>query len=328
MILNLKWLDPLPLLIAVIFSVAFFTVLERKILASMQRRRGPNIVGIYGLLQAFGDGFKLLAKETIFPSYINFKIFFGAPIITFALSLAAWAFIPLDKHVVISDISLGILFLFAISSLGVYGIILSGWSSNSKYSLIGGLRASAQMISYEVSMALTLMPPLMISGSLSLDSIVYMQQKICYFCFPFFPSCILFFICILAETNRVPFDLPEAESELVSGFNVEYSSVIFTLFFLAEYANILLMSSIWVLVFFGGWLPIISIFGFIPGWFWFIFKVMLVLGLYIWIRATLPRYRFDQLISLGWKVILPLSFGFLLLSILLFFIFQISIYFF
>jgi len=260
--LNVFWIKLLPIILPVILSVAFFTVFERKVLAAMQRRRGPNVVGLYGLLQAFADGLKLLAKETIIPSSVNNIIFLLAPIITFTLSLLGWAIMPFAKNIVISDASLGILIIFAISSLGVYGIIMSGWSSNSKYAFLGGLRSSAQMISYEVSIGLLIMPVLLFSGTANLSGIVQAQENI-YFCFPLFPSCFLFFVSILAETNRLPFDLPEAESELVSGFNVEYSSVIFTLFFLAEYSSIILMSALFVLLFFGGWLPILDIFFFI-----------------------------------------------------------------
>lgn len=298
----------LPIILPVILSIAFFTVFERKVLAAMQRRRGPNMVGIFGLLQAIADAAKLLSKETIIPLSSNTIIFIVAPIITYIISFLTWCIIPFDNYIVISDINLGILFLFAMSSLGVYGIIMSGWSSNSKYAFLGSLRSAAQLISYEVSMGLTIMPVLTLAGSTNLSAIILSQVDI-YFIIPLFPSFILFFISILAETNRVPFDLPEAESELVSGYNVEYSSIGFTFFFLAEYSNIILMSSLTVILFLGGWLPIFG-FGwitFIPGWFWFSLKLVFVGFIFIWIRGTLPRYRYDQLMHLGWKVILPLS---------------------
>lgn len=318
-LLNIDWIKLLPILLPVILSVAFFTVFERKVLAAMQRRRGPNVVGLYGLLQAFADGLKLLAKETNIPSSANLFIFILAPIFTFMLSLLGWSIMPFSSNIVVADIPLGMLVVFAISSLGVYGIILSGWASNSKYAFLGGLRSSAQMISYEVSIGLLVMPVIFLAGTANLSGIV-LAQKYLYFCFPLFPSCILFFISILAETNRLPFDLPEAESELVSGFNVEYSSVTFTLFFLAEYSSIILMSSLYVVLFFGGWLPFLNlnILYWIPGWVWFSFKVILIMFLYVWVRATLPRYRFDQLMSLGWKVILPLSLGFFMFTVSLF----------
>jgi NADH-quinone oxidoreductase subunit H len=305
---EISFLKGLPIFIPLLVSIAFFTVLERKILAAIQRRRGPNVVGIYGALQAFADGFKLLSKETLIPLLANKVIFILAPIITFLLALLNWSSLPVDLSIVISDISLGVLFIFAISSLGVYGIVMSGWASNSKYAFLGGLRSAAQLISYEVSMGLIIMPILLICGTANLTSIVIMQSSI-YFFFPLLPSLFLFFISILAETNRVPFDLPEAESELVSGYNVEYSAVGFVLFFLAEYSNILLMSSLLVCLFLGGWLPLFDFWFFfwIPGWFWFYFKLFFIIFSFIWARGTLPRYRYDQLMSLGWKVIMPLS---------------------
>lgn len=265
-------------------------------------------MGIYGLLQAFADGIKLVLKETVIPSTANSLIFILSPVLTFALSLSGWSVMPFSQNIVIADIPLGVLLLFCISSLGVYGVIMSGWSSNSKYAFLGALRSSAQMISYEVSMGLVIMPVLLLAGTTNLSGIV-MAQLGCYFCFPLFCSSILFFICILAETNRLPFDLPEAESELVSGYNVEYSSITFALFFLAEYSSIILMSSLFVVLFYGGWLPFLNIglISWIPGWIWFSFKVVFIMFAFIWVRATLPRYRFDQLLYLGWKVILPLA---------------------
>lgn len=271
----------------------------------MQRRRGPNVVGIFGLLQAIADAVKLLSKETVLPFMSNSFIFMAAPVITFVLSLLNWGVIPLSAGVVLADINVGILYVLALSSLGVYSLILAGWSSNSKYAFLGSLRSAAQLISYEVSMGLIIMPVLLFANSANLSAIVYAQDSV-FFVVPLLPSAVLFFISILAETNRVPFDLPEAESELVSGYNVEYSAVSFVFFFLAEYANIILMCSLMVILFFGGWLPLVPIYCF-PGWFWFVFKVLFFIFLFIWMRANLPRYRYDQLMTLGWKYILPLA---------------------
>src|SRR6202000_2461618 len=272
----------LPIILPILLSVAFFTVLERKILASMQRRRGPNIVGIYGLLQAIADALKLLSKETLIPSNSNFFLFILSPIFTFVISMLCWSLIPFDFNIVISDLNLGILFLFAFSSLGVYGIIVSGWSSNSKYAFLGSLRSSAQFISYEISMGLLLIPIILFSQTLNISEIVLAQVDI-FNIIPLFPFFILFLITGLAETNRVPFDLPEAESELVSGYNVEYSSIGFTFFFLAEYSNIILMSSIIVILFLGGWLPLFNIFIF--KWFytsfWFALKLLLIMFFFV-----------------------------------------------
>jgi NADH-quinone oxidoreductase subunit H len=318
------WIKCLPILLPLILSVAFFTLFERKVLAAMQRRRGPNVVGVYGLLQAFADGIKLVLKETIVPSTANLLIFIFSPIITFALSLTGWSVMPFSQGIVIADIPLGILVLFCISSLGVYGVIMSGWASNSKYAFLGALRSSAQMISYEVSMGLLIMPVLFLAGTANLSGVVLAQQNM-YFIVPLYPAAILFFVCILAETNRLPFDLPEAESELVSGYNVEYSSITFALFFLAEYSSIILMSSLFVVLFLGGWLPplAIAVFQWIPGWIWFSLKVVFLMFGFIWVRATLPRYRFDQLLALGWKVILPLALVFFLLTPTLIWFFEI-----
>jgi len=319
---DLDWLHFLIFFLPLILAVAFFTVFERKLLAAMQRRRGPNVVGIFGSLQAFADAFKLLAKETVIPVSSNFIIFVIAPISTLLFSFFSWAVIPVQDMVVLADLNIGIMFLFAVSSLGVYGIIMAGWSSNSKYAFLGSLRSAAQLISYEVSMGLVVMPVLLFSQSLNLSVIVEMQSSL-FFCIGLFPSLFLFFISALAETNRVPFDLPEAESELVSGYNVEYSSAGFVFFFLAEYLNIVLMSTLLVILFFGGWLPCVGwfIFCWVPSFFWFALKVVFVIFCFIWIRATLPRYRYDQLMSLGWKVILPLSLGLLFLSVFFLYIF-------
>lgn len=326
-LIDIDWLKFLPIILPLILSIAFFTLFERKVLGAMQRRRGPNVVGIYGLLQAFADGFKLIAKETIIPSSSNYVIFLLSPILTFALSLVGWAIMPFSKNIVIADINLGVIMIFAISSLGVYGVIMSGWASNSKYAFLGALRSSAQMISYEVSMGLLIMPVILLSGTANLSGIV-LAQKTMWNVIPLFPSFLLFFVSILAETNRLPFDLPEAESELVSGYNVEYSSMTFAFFFLAEYSSIILMCSLLVILFLGGWMPILNwwVFLLIPGWLWFATKVVFIMFVFIWVRATLPRYRFDQLMGLGWKTILPLSLGFLFLTISFFLIFNAIIY--
>ena len=293
-VLDISLLKALPIILPILLAVAFFTVLERKVLAAMQRRRGPNVVGIYGLLQAIADAVKLLSKETLVPASSNLYIFLISPIFTFFISMLCWSLIPFDFNIVISDVNLGILFLFAFSSLGVYGIIMSGWSSNSKYSFLGSLRSSAQFISYEISMGLLLVPIILISESFNISKIV-LSQSVIWYCITFFPFFLLFLITALAETNRVPFDLPEAESELVSGYNVEYSSIGFTFFFLAEYSNIILMSSIIVILFLGGWLlPFHTYLNFLDGGFFFSLKLLFIMFFFVWIRATLPRYRYDH----------------------------------
>ena len=298
----------LGIIIPLLIAVAYLTLAERKVMASMQRRKGPNVVGLFGLLQPLADGLKLLVKEPVLPSNANTVLFAAAPIITFLLSLISWAVIPFGYGLVLSDLNVGILYVFAISSLGVYGIILAGWASNSKYAFLGALRSAAQMVSYEVSIGLIIITVLLCVGSLNMSEIVMAQTNMWYG-LPLFPLLVLFFISALAETNRAPFDLPEAEAELVAGYNVEYSSMGFALFFLGEYANMILMSSICSILFLGGWLtPInISLFHWIPSGFWFGLKISFFLFLFIWVRAAFPRYRYDQLMRLGWKVFLPLS---------------------
>lgn len=298
----------LGIIVPLLIGVAYLTLAERKVMASMQRRKGPNVVGTFGLLQPLADGLKLLVKEPVLPSNANSILFAMAPILTFLLSLLSWAVIPFGYGIVLADLNVGLLYTFAISSLGVYGIILAGWSSNSKYAFLGALRSAAQMVSYEVSIGLILITILLCAGSLNITEIVMAQSKIWYG-IPLFPLLILFFISALAETNRAPFDLPEAEAELVAGYNVEYSSMGFALFFLGEYANMILMSTLCSLLFLGGWLPPLNIalFYWIPGGFWLGIKICFFLFLFIWVRAAFPRYRYDQLMRLGWKVFLPLS---------------------
>jgi NADH-quinone oxidoreductase subunit H len=298
----------LAVIVPVLVLVAFLTLAERKVIAAIQLRKGPNVVGPFGLLQPFADGLKLLVKETIIPAGANPVVFIIAPIITFLLSLVAWAVIPFDFGVVISDINVGVLYLFAISSLGVYGIIMAGWASNSKYAFLGALRSAAQMVSYEVSIGFVIITVLLCVGSLNLTQIV-MAQKTVWFAIPLFPMFVIFFISALAETNRSPFDLPEGESEIVAGYFVEYSSMSFALFFLGEYSAMILMSAMTSLLFLGGWLPPFDIapFNWIPGPIWFAGKIAFCLFVFLWVRATLPRYRYDQLMRLGWKVFLPFS---------------------
>ncbi|MGI9498673.1 MAG: NADH-quinone oxidoreductase subunit NuoH [Geminicoccaceae bacterium] len=291
------------ILIPLLLSVAYLTYAERKVIGAMQLRQGPM-----GLLQPIADAVKLLVKETILPTGANKVVFILAPVITFTLAMIGWAVIPFGDGLVIADINVGILYLFAISSLGVYGILMAGWASNSRYAFLGALRSAAQMVSYEIAIGLIIINVLITAGSLNLSEIVRAQEGLWYF-IPHFPMFMIFIASILAETNRHPFDLPEAEAELVAGYNVEYSSMGFALFFLGEYANMILMSAIAVILFLGGWLPPIDMapVNWIPGPVWLILKICFVLFIFIWARATLPRYRYDQLMRLGWKVFLPLS---------------------
>ena len=304
-LLILTFAEALALLVPLLIGVAYLTYAERKVLAAMQLRKGPNVVGPFGLLQPFADALKMIMKETIIPAGANRLLFLMAPMLTFGLAMIAWAVIPVNAGWAIADINVGILYLFAISSLGVYGIIIAGWASNSKYAFLGALRSAAQMVSYEVSMGFVLVSVLLCVGSLNLTDIVLAQRHV-WFCLPLFPMFIVFFVSALAETNRSPFDLPEGESEIVAGFFVEYSAMAFALFFLGEYANMILMSGMTTILFLGGWL---GPFGILPqlGVLWFILKICFCLFVFLWVRATFPRYRYDQLMRLGWKVFLPLS---------------------
>jgi NADH-quinone oxidoreductase subunit H len=293
---------------AVLGGVAYLTYAERKVMGAMQRRQGPMTVGPFGLLQPIADGIKLLSKETIVPTQSNKPVFIIAPMLLFMLALVSWVVIPVDAKLVLADINVGILYLFAISSMGVYGIIMAGWASNSKYAFLGAMRSASQMISYEVSMGLIMVNVLLVTGSLNLSEIVLAERPL-WIQALLFPMFIVFLISILAETNRAPFDLPEGESEITGGFMVEYSSMSFALFFLGEYANMILMSAITTVLFLGGWLPPFGIesLAIVPGVIWFVLKTCGVLFVFLWARATLPRYRYDQLMRLGWKIFLPLT---------------------
>jgi NADH-quinone oxidoreductase subunit H len=303
------------IIVPLLLCVAYLTYAERKVMAAVQIRRGPNVVGPWGLLQPLADGVKLVFKETIIPTTANRVVFMIAPMITFVLALVAWAVIPFDAGVVLANINVGVLYLFAISSLGVYGVIMAGWASNSKYPFLGALRSAAQMVSYEVSIGFVIITVLLAAHSLNLSAIIESQRGDSGYFWNWYafgmlaPMAVIFFISALAETNRVPFDLPEGESELVAGFFAEYSSMSFGLFFLGEYANIILMSTTTSLFFLGGWLPPFPFvpFTWIPGWIWFLLKVLFVVFLFLLVRATFPRYRYDQLMRLGWKVFLPFS---------------------
>jgi len=301
------------IIIPLLISVAYFTLAERKVMGAIQRRRGPNLIGIFGLLQPLADGLKLLVKETIIPSNSNKNLFILSPLITFIISLIGWTIIPYNDYSFLSDINISLLYIFAVSSLGVYGIIISGWSSNSKYAFLGALRSTAQMVSYEVSIGFIIIVLVICCGSFNLQNIIQSQQNVWYFV-PFIPLFLMFFISGLAETNRHPFDLPEAEAELVSGYNVEYSAMGFALFSLGEYSNMLLMSSLNTILFFGGWLPLIEI-SLISNSIWFGFKICIFVILFIWMRAALPRYRYDQLMYIGWKIFLPISLVYLIMTI-------------
>ena len=314
----------LGIILCIILSVAFFVLLERQTLGNMQRRQGPNVIGFYGIFQAIADGVKLLLKESIYPKSSNLVIFIFAPIFTFGLALSNWVVIPFGNGWAFADFNLGIIYLFSISSLGVHSVVMAGWSSNSKYAFLGALRSGAQMISYEIALGLTLLSIVIFVGSLNLNDIIMAQHKI-WFCIPLFPMFLIFLICMLAETNRHPFDLPEAEAELVSGYNVEYSAMGFALFFLAEYSNIILMSLLAAVLFLGGWHGIFDLsFSFQPYWvqwilinivpsIWFSLKILLFMFFFVIIRGALPRYRYDQLMRLGWKIFLPITLAFLVM---------------
>jgi NADH-quinone oxidoreductase subunit H len=308
----------LAIIVPLLLGIAYLTYAERKVIGWIQLRKGPNVVGPFGLLQPIADGIKLVLKETVIPSGANRVVFIAAPFVTFVLSLIAWAVIPFDDGLVLADINVGILYLFAISSLGVYGIIMAGWASNSKYAFLGALRSAAQMVSYEVAIGFVIITVLLCVGSLNLSAVVRSQEGGFWhwYWLPMFPMFIIFFVSGLAETNRAPFDLPEAEAELVAGYNVEYSAFAFALFFLGEYGNMILMSAMTSILFLGGWLaPLeVSWLTWIPGPLWFIAKICLCLFVFLWVRATLPRYRYDQLMRLGWKVFLPASLIWLVLT--------------
>ena len=303
------------LLLPVLVSVALIVWLDRRVWAFVQKRKGPNVVGPFGLFQSLADALKYIFKEIIIPASANKIIFIFAPIITMTLALIGWAVIPFSEKMVIADINVGILYIFAVSSLGVYGIIMAGWASNSKYPFLGAIRSAAQMVSYEVSIGIIIINVLLCVGSLNLNDIVMAQQNI-WFIFPLFPMFVIFFISALAETNRPPFDLPEAESELVAGYQTEYSGMMYAMFWLGEYANILLLCALGTVLFLGGWLSPINIYPFnmLPGVFWMIFKILGLFILFSLVKAIVPRYRFDQLMRLGWKIFLPLSLTWLVLT--------------
>lgn len=317
--MNFIWLDfillPLLTLVPLLITVAFFTLAERKIMASIQRRIGPNVVGYWGILQAFADGFKLIIKELIVPTNANNILFLLAPILTLFLSFINWIIYPFGTTAILVNYNYSLLYFLTISSLGIYGIFLSGWASKSKYALLGAIRAVAQMISYELTISITLLPIIFLSNSFNLIHIVKLQKTI-WLVFPLLPLSIIFFISSLAETNRAPFDLAEAEAELVAGYNVEYASIMFAAFFIAEYANIILMSSLFALLFLGGWTCPNVIYFLAP--FFLAIKIVFICFLFIFVRSNLPRYRFDQLMFIGWKILLPFSFGLFLFYIGLF----------
>ena len=303
------------LLIPVLVSVALIVWLDRRVWAFVQKRQGPNVVGPFGLLQSLADALKYIFKEMIIPASSNKVIFILAPIITMTLALVAWAVIPFSENQVLANINVGILYIFAVSSLGVYGIIMGGWASNSKYPFLGSIRSAAQMVSYEVSIGIIIINVLLCVGSLNLIDIVLAQQNM-WFIIPLFPMFVIFFISALAETNRPPFDLPEAEAELVAGYQTEYSGMMYAMFWLGEYANILLMCALGSILFLGGWLSPIDLYPFniLPGIFWFILKILLLFVLFALVKAVVPRYRYDQLMRLGWKIFLPLSLTYVVLT--------------
>jgi NADH-quinone oxidoreductase subunit H len=303
--------ETLGVLVPVLLSMAYATYFERKALGAFQLRRGPNRVGPFGLWQPFADAVKVFTKETIIPTGANRLLFLMAPMITFVLACLAWAVIPLWDGAAVANLNVGILYLFAISSLGVYGIVIAGWASNSKYAFLGAMRSAAQMVSYEVSIGFVLVSVLLCAGSLNLNDIVVAQHRI-WFCIPLFPMFVVFLISMLAETNRAPFDLPEGESEIVAGFFVEYSAMAFALFYLGEYTNMIMMSAFASILFLGGWQAPLGL-TIIPGVFWLIAKICCIM-FFFWVRATFPRYRYDQLMRLGWKVFLPLSLLWLVLT--------------
>lgn len=304
------------LMVVLLVSLAFLLLADRKIWAAVQLRRGPNVVGAFGLLQSFADFLKFVFKEALIPAGANKAVYLLAPLITFTLAMAGWVVIPLAEGWVIADINVGILYLFAISSLGVYGIIMGGWASNSKYPFLGGLRSAAQMVSYEVSIGFVIVTVLLTAGTLNLSGIVEAQRDTLWYFIPHFPMFVVFFISALAETNRPPFDLPEAESELVAGYQVEYSSTPYLLFMIGEYLNIVLMCAMTSILFLGGWLPPFDVapFNWLPGQFWFAFKIVAMFFMFAMVKAMVPRYRYDQLMRLGWKVFLPLSLGWVVLT--------------
>ena len=303
------------LLVPVLVSVAMIVWLDRRVWAFVQKRQGPNVVGPFGLLQSLADALKYMFKEIIIPASSNKVIFILAPIITMTLALIAWAVIPFNENQVLANINVGILYIFAVSSLGVYGIIMGGWASNSKYPFLGAIRSAAQMVSYEVSIGIIIINVLLCVGSLNLSDIVFAQQDM-WFVIPLFPMFIVFFISALAETNRPPFDLPEAEAELVAGYQTEYSGMMYAMFWLGEYANILLMCALGSILFLGGWLSPVDLYPFnvIPGIFWLIFKILFLFILFALVKAIVPRYRYDQLMRLGWKIFLPLSLIYVVLT--------------
>jgi NADH-quinone oxidoreductase subunit H len=304
----LTLLQSLAIILPLLIGVAYLTFAERKILGAIQLRKGPNVVGPFGLWQPFADAIKMLMKETIIPTGADKILFILAPMITFGLAVIAWAVIPVNNHWAVANINVGVLYLFAISSLGVYGIIIAGWASNSKYAFLGALRSAAQMVSYEVSMGFVIVTVMLCVGSLNLNDVVLAQRHV-WFALPLFPIFVIFFVSGLAETNRAPFDLAEGDTEIVAGFFVEYSAMSFALFFLGEYANMILISAMTTTLFLGGWLsplPFVP-FTLIPGVFWFLLKIFACLFVFIWVRGTLPRYRYDQLMALGWKVFLPIT---------------------